>query len=836
MLLASFFFSSIATAGFVPSPSFKAEATNASGSEGQTVSVSVYLDPVGVDFWEYSLKVAYDPSVLTFQGAIDEVVGAAFVPDTSVTGAVYVQRGNFPEIFINEKTAVVSLSFQIKPGASTGNTTIDISEATYTADTEPVAIHDLTPGTITIMSNQPPAAANLTVNGTPRVGETLTGTYDYSDAEGNPEADSTFQWYEAADSTGAGKTAVTDAVYKTLELTQAMLGKYVIFSVVPMSSAGRTVGEAVYSAPFGPIAGGTAALRIGSVSGFAGQTVEVPVTVTSTSSGIGSYGLQLGFDTAALEVASITGQSGELFASRYNNTDGWLKVGWADATGGDQPIQSGGNLFKVSFLIKNTASIGDKSMTIQEDDPLHFTVTDVSGNELSKTIEIGKITVNRRNEENSASTPSVPSAPAETGKKIEVIVDGVKQSASATAVTTKEGDKDITRISVENEVVIAKLEKDSNKTLTIPVVANKGDVVVELKGHLVKALESKDGLIEMNAANGSYKIPAAQIPLDQIISGAGGNVKPEDVRIEIQIKETPGSTVSIVQKAASEANLSIIAPNVDFEVSVHVGDTTTKVDRFSQFVERSITIPEGVDPSQITTGLVLNEDGTLTHVPTRVVQQDGKFVAIINSLTNSTYSVVYNDKQFADAQDHWAKADINDMASRMVIQGTSATTFEPDRGISRAEFVATLVRGLGLHNPNSVNAGAGFSDVPNSAWFQEAVKLSTQYKLIEGYEDGTFRPDQLISREEAMVILQRAMTVANLQLQLSASEAEALLSSFKDNSSLEPWARQAAAVSLKQGITQGVDETLLSPDGIVTRAQTAVLVRRLLQTANLINK
>jgi len=75
---------------------------------------------------------------------------------------------------------------------------------------------------------------------------------------------------------------------------------------------------------------------------------------------------------------------------------------------------------------------------------------------------------------------------------------------------------------------------------------------------------------------------------------------------------------------------------------------------------------------------------------------DGRYYARINSLTDSTYSVIWNPIDFNDSAVHWAKEAINDMGSRLVISGTGNDMFEPDRDITRAEFAAIIVRALGI--------------------------------------------------------------------------------------------------------------------------------------------
>src|SRR5690606_21338076 len=131
--------------------------------------------------------------------------------------------------------------------------------------------------------------------------------------------------------------------------------------------------------------------------------------------------------------------------------------------------------------------------------------------------------------------------------------------------------------------------------------------------------------------------------------------------------------------------------------------------------------------------------------PTKVVRVDEQYYAVINSLSNSTYTVVWNELEFKDMANHWAKEEVNDMGSRLVIEGTGDGMFSPDRSITRADFTAIMVRGLGLQlQPEP--SGNVFTDIHPSAWYSSAVNTAAAYQLISGFEDGTFRPEDPITR------------------------------------------------------------------------------------------
>ncbi|SMO38346.1 Por secretion system C-terminal sorting domain-containing protein [Gracilimonas mengyeensis] len=101
------------------------------------------------------------------------------------------------------------------------------------------------------VSNYPPTATNVAFSGTLEVGEELTGTYDYSDTENNPESGSSYQWYRSDDAQGTGKKDIDGATNKSYTLASADEAKYISFEVTP--NDGTDAGNAVESPLQGPI-------------------------------------------------------------------------------------------------------------------------------------------------------------------------------------------------------------------------------------------------------------------------------------------------------------------------------------------------------------------------------------------------------------------------------------------------------------------------------------------------------------------------------------------------------------------------------------------------------
>ncbi len=441
----------------------------------------------------------------------------------------------------------------------------------------------------------------------------------------------------------------------------------------------------------------------------------------------------------------------------------------------------------------------------------------------------------------SVSEPDEPSGQPDPGPSangfgtattgVDVLVNGKVENAG-TATTTQLNDKTVTTIAVDQNKLEAKLAAEGQHAIvTIPIKMTSNIVVGELNGRMIRNMEEKQAVLEIRTDRATYTVPAEQMNMNAISAQIGKAVPLQDIKVQIEIAEPMEAIVRITKDLENQGKFVVVAPPFHFEVRATYGNTTIEVTKFNIYVERTIAIPEGVDPNKITTGVVVDPDGTVRHVPTKVTVIDGVYYAVINSLTNSTYAVVWHPLTFEDVAKHWAKDAVNDMGSRMVVEGTGNGMYSPDRDITRAEFAAILVRGLGLKLGTGTTA---FSDVKATDWYNGAIHTAHEYGLIDGFTDGTFRPNDKITREQAMLILSKAMTLTGLKDKLSAKSAEATLGTFVDAASVAAWAQGGVADSLQSGIVMGRGQDTLAPKAHMTRAEVAQVIRLLLRKSELI--
>ncbi len=172
---------------------------------------------------------------------------------------------------------------------------------------------------------------------------------------------------------------------------------------------------------------------------------------------------------------------------------------------------------------------------------------------------------------------------------------------------------------------------------------------------------------------------------------------------------------------------------------------------------------------------------------------------------------------FDDIRNNYATAAIINMSNNKIITGTGLRTFEPDKPITRAEFVTMLDRLLDIEPVSSVVQT--FADVPKSAWFYPWVQPAIQLNLVNGVSDERFEPARTVTREEAAVLLSRALK------QLSLAITDVPESLYQDQNDIHSWALSSVFMMRALGLMEG-DDGSFRPRDSMTRQEAAVIMNR----------
>ncbi len=177
--------------------------------------------------------------------------------------------------------------------------------------------------------------------------------------------------------------------------------------------------------------------------------------------------------------------------------------------------------------------------------------------------------------------------------------------------------------------------------------------------------------------------------------------------------------------------------------------------------------------------------------------------------------------QFTDMSNYtWAQTAVNYLYQRGIVKGTTDTTFGPGNYLSRGDFVLMLVRAFNL----SGTPVETFKDVPSGAYYAAAVNAAKHLGIAQG-EGGYFRPEDSLTRQDAMVLIQRTLAVKGKSLSVSTNKT---LASFGDGASVSDYAKDAVTLLLAAGAVSGDDFGNLNPHNPLTRAEMAVILYRVL--------
>lgn len=337
-----------------------------------------------------------------------------------------------------------------------------------------------------------------------------------------------------------------------------------------------------------------------------------------------------------------------------------------------------------------------------------------------------------------------------------------------------------------------------------------------------------EATLALHAGQATYYLPVSLPELQAYFRQLSSGLKDAHVFITI----TAGSDVEQTRSAAQIEAIGgqwLMGP-VRFGLFVDERPIRTS----KPFPYASLRLPaelaEKVERAHIqASGILLDPlQGTLSSAPSRLQNDaDGRMEVQFFGNGQGVYGVIAYTKSFVDMAQHWAKREVEELASRLIVQGVDSERFVPDRPVLRAEFVALLVRALAL--PDDVDQKKfSFDDIKPGAWYEEVVAVAAKTGIVNGFADHTFRPNDPITREQMATLIIRALDWQNIEGEPGRQQMDGL-ERFIDRDAIGQWARQAVARIADDGIMHGRSKGQFAPKAQTTRAEAVVVIKRLLQ-------
>jgi len=305
-----------------------------------------------------------------------------------------------------------------------------------------------------------------------------------------------------------------------------------------------------------------------------------------------------------------------------------------------------------------------------------------------------------------------------------------------------------------------------------------------------------------------------------------------DIRIDMDlstIKEINGqakSDVNITAAATNRENLSDDAkkaigsrPAFDLKVNYGIGKQVQDFGTGSVWVTIPYTL--GANEKAENVFAIYIDDKSTAHWLNDSVYDRVNEVLCFSTNHFSTYGVGYKEDTptFIDIANHWAKEDIEFVIKHGLFGGTSDTTFSPDIAVTRGMFVTVLGRlanaDVGIYKESS------FTDVKDDAYYIGYIEWARENRIVNGTGDGTFAPNQSITREQMAVIMQNyAKIIGFTLLEVYGDDT------FVDSDNISAFAKDAVRQIRMAGVIGGKNGNIFDPQGTATRAEVSAVLRR----------
>lgn len=173
---------------------------------------------------------------------------------------------------------------------------------------------------------------------------------------------------------------------------------------------------------------------------------------------------------------------------------------------------------------------------------------------------------------------------------------------------------------------------------------------------------------------------------------------------------------------------------------------------------------------------------------------------------------------------YWAYPFITNLTQRGILTGMDDGTFQPDEPVTRAQYAAMLDQVL---PETPTQSPIAFSDVSTDYWASSAIDAAVQRGFLKGYPEGDFQPDQPITRVQVLTSLVNGMGIS------TAANPEAIVQRFADTNQIPNWAIPVTATATASGfVVNHPDPNQLNPNQPASRAEVAAMMYQALAATN----
>jgi hypothetical protein len=216
----------------------------------------------------------------------------------------------------------------------------------------------------------------------------------------------------------------------------------------------------------------------------------------------------------------------------------------------------------------------------------------------------------------------------------------------------------------------------------------------------------------------------------------------------------------------------------------------------------------GISRHDVDKYVVRHYDVTHKNCPLQWTQDISGFIEFKNKL-----KTLLKETSFIDIEGHYAQNHINKLASYNVVSGYENMTFRPNGFITRAEFVTIIANVLEKVCGYTLKSTSTFSDI-SEHWAKERIENVADCGIINGFEDGSFKPSNIITRGQAAIIACNLLLYCGIEMRVGSAFPD-IVGHYAERHirSLEAF-----------GIINGYEDGTFKPDDNMTRGQAAIVI------------
>lgn len=359
---------------------------------------------------------------------------------------------------------------------------------------------------------------------------------------------------------------------------------------------------------------------------------------------------------------------------------------------------------------------------------------------------------------------------------------------------------------IENAFKNAVTDDKNQKTVIINVSSMDG-AIEYLQQLPTSVLQSTNSTrkVEIDTPIGTVVIPTNALK--------SANIGHESIGVSIGLADKSSMSEALKQKIGNRPAIELNFKEDGKIVPWNNPNTQVKV-----LINYKPTSEELKDPEHIVVYYIDRNGKTIAMPSGRYDAGSGKVTFTATHF--SKYTVAYVKKSFNDIGKYsWAVKPIEVLASKGIVEGVSDTKFNPEKKITRAEFIGWLVKTLGL----TAEVDTNFDDVCKKCNYYQEIGIAKKLGITSGVGENKFNPAKEISRQDMMVLTVKALKAAGKTLSYGTQND---IEKYTDASKVAGYAVESVAAMVKEGLIVGSGNKL-NPTASISRAEVSVVLYKI---------